>query len=228
MSVLITSCGRTGTNMLLEILRASDKLVATDPAEDKAVYRRGTIEWDNYLSKTDTHYISNYEYEVRNLLDSNKHLKILWTIRDLRDCSLSKIYRGQPGNDTGVLSDDATEDGCFEDINWMQIIHEFITKNYPERIMTVKLEDIILDFEKTIKEICNFIEIDYIEDMKKYVSRYRNDRLAKRYKKLDKNQIELYKRRYKIYDGFFKNHDIDLDLLFTKLIPHLKYFGYKL
>ena len=43
MSALIVSCGRTGTNMLLETLRATKELTATSIAEDKQVFRRGSI-----------------------------------------------------------------------------------------------------------------------------------------------------------------------------------------
>ena len=39
MSVLIFSCGRTGTNMLLETMRGSNMLKATTVTEDKQVFR---------------------------------------------------------------------------------------------------------------------------------------------------------------------------------------------
>jgi len=226
MSALIVSCGRTGTNMLLETLRATKELTATSIAEDKQVFRRGSIT-KNYLSKTDTVYIDNLR-QVKNLLDSEKELKILWTIRDLRDCAMSKIYRGQPGNDCNGISDDATFQGCLDDIVWMQTIHHYIKENYPDRIFLVRLENMLNDFEGTVKSVCKFIGIEYIDDMKNFTSRYRNNFQARRYKGLDKKQFEMYKRRDEVYNGFFKTHDIDLDLLFVNLIPCLNHFGYSI
>ena len=39
MQVLVPSCGRTGTNMLLEIMRGNSRLEATPFAEDKYVFQ---------------------------------------------------------------------------------------------------------------------------------------------------------------------------------------------
>ena len=81
MSILILSCGRTGTNILLETLRGSSVLRATPIAEDKNVVRRGQISYKNYLSKCDTAYVDDLN-QVKSLMDNNPDLLILWTIRD--------------------------------------------------------------------------------------------------------------------------------------------------
>lgn len=225
MSALIVSCGRTGTNMLLEILRGSSALQATNPAEDKTVFRRPRELPDNYLSKCDTVYIDSF-MQLSTLMKANKELKILCTIRDLRDCALSKIYRGQPGNDVGASpADDATFEGCLADIAKMVQVYDFLYKNYPNRVHTVKMEDVILNFDQTIEEVCTFIGVEFEDSMRNFTDRYRVE-AKKRYKKLDKSQYQLYNRKYEIYDGFFKTHDIDLDELFLKLEPLLKKFGY--
>jgi len=229
MNILILSCGRTGTNILLEALRGSSGLIATEPAEHKQLFRTSPLLPNNYLSKCDTCYIDNL-YQVKEVMDKNKDLKILWTIRDLRDCALSKIYRGQPGNDTMVLSDDATFKGCLHDIEKMNKIHDFIETFYPDRIMLVKMEEMLSDFEKTLKDVCDFCKVPYEDEMKNFVSRYRGsvkNTKGKRYKNLDKGQLSIHKRKYEIYDGFYKNHKIDLDLLFEKLGKYLKKFNYE-
>jgi len=229
MSILILSCGRTGTNMLLESLRASKHLTATEPPEDKNVVRRGWELQKDYLSKCDTVYVDNLN-QVKNFMDNNPDLLMLWTIRDFRDTALSKIYRGQPGNDTSILSDDATFEGCLEDIGWMKQVYDYIAKSYPDRILLVKMEDIILNFKETLQNICEFCGIPYEDEMENFVSRYRGTVKAtkgKRYKTLDKGQVALYKRRYEIYNGFYKEHDIDLDLLFDKLKTYQEEFDYR-
>ncbi len=226
MSALVLGCGLTGTNMLLEILRASPQLQATEVAEDKHVFYRSEKLPKNYLSKCDTVYVPDFGMAKR-LLDDNSELRILWTIRDLRDTALSKIYRGQPGHDSPTLSDDATHEGCIKDLEWMHKVYKFIRANYPDRIMVVKMEDVILNFESTIKKVCNFCEIDYIAEMQGFTGRYRNKHKANRYKGLDTKQVEIYKNIETAYNGFFKDHSINLGSLFADLVPYQKEFGYK-
>ncbi len=226
MSALVLGCGRTGTNMLLEILRASPHLQATEIAEDKQVFYRSEKLPENYLSKCDTVYVPDFGM-VKRLLDDNPQLRILWTIRDLRDTALSKIYRGQPGHDSPTLSDDATHKGCIKDLEWMRHIYRFINSNYPDRIMLVKMEDVILKFENTIKNVCDFCGIEYIKEMQNFTGRYRNEHKAKRYKGLDSKQVGIYKNIESAYNGFFKQHSIDIDLLFSDLLTYQKEFGYE-
>jgi len=128
------------------------------------------------------------------------------------------------------LSDDATFEGCLEDIGWMKQVYDYIAKSYPDRILLVKMEDIILNFKETLQNICEFCGIPYEDEMENFVSRYRGTVKAtkgKRYKTLDKGQVALYKRRYEIYNGFYKEHDIDLDLLFDKLKTYQEEFDYR-
>lgn len=229
MSVLILGCGRTGTNMTLESLRASPLLKATTPAEDKTLFRRPRHLQNAYLSKCDTCYIDDLD-QVSVVLDNNPELLILWTVRDLRDCAMSKIFRGQPGNDTDQLADDASFAGCIKDINWMTKIYTHIVTNYNERIKLVKMEDVILGYEMTMNDICEFCNIPYIQEMKDFTTRYRGSvkqTKGRRYNGIDKSQVDLYKRADNIYDGFFKTHDLDLDLLFVGLHKDLELFGYK-
>jgi hypothetical protein len=229
--ILVLSCGRTGTNMLLESLRASPELQATTVPEDKHCFRHGRILYNKYLSKCDTVYIESLG-QVDRLLKINPDLKILWTIRDLRDTSLSKIYRGQLGHDSslvGNVADDATFEGCLEDISWMHHIYEHIINNYPERIKLVKMEDVILKYEETLTDVCKYCGISYREDMINFTERYRGSvkgTKGRRYKGLDPKQVGLHERKYQIYDGFYSRHDIDLQSLFNRLEEYQLVFGY--
>ena len=198
MKALIFSCGRTGTNMLLEVLRGSSTLTATTPAEDKRVFRDCKVLYENYLSKCDTVYADSEE-QVLNLLNVNPDLKILWTIRDLRDCAMSKIYRGQPGNDVGAQpADDATFEGCLQDIDWMFTLYTAVKASYPDRVKLVKMEDVITEFDKTIQDVCTFVGIDFEEKMRDFTNRYRVSHKASRYNKLDKSQVSLWKNRSEV------------------------------
>ena len=88
MQVLVLSCGRTGTNMLLEIMRGNSRLDATPFAEDKYLFQDSRALPDGYLSKCDTVYINNLE-QIDELFKNNPLLRILFTVRDWRDCAMS-------------------------------------------------------------------------------------------------------------------------------------------
>lgn len=229
--ILVVGTGRSGTCMLLESLRASNSLQATERVEDGNVFIRENDRLPiNYLSKCDTNSINNLG-QVDRLLDDNPELLILWTIRDLRDCSMSKIYRGQPGNDVGSRpSVDASFDGCITAIKWMSEVYCYISEIYKNRIKLVKMEDLILDYEKTMTDVCKFCGIDYLPEMKNFTSRYRGSikrTKGARYSGIDKGQVGLYHRRQDVYDGFFMTHDLDLDKLFDNLADDLALFGYE-
>jgi hypothetical protein len=229
-SVLVLSCGRTGTNMLLESLTAEKKFKPTSWPQDANCIKDCVKVHENYLSKSDTHYINNLN-QVQRFMENNPNLLVLWTIRDLRDVVLSKIYRGQPGNDSNKsLSDDASFNGCLESIDWMVEVYKFIKTKFPKRIFLVKMEDMILDYENTIKNVCKFCNIEYNKNMRNFTERYRGsikETKGKRYSGIDSNQIALHERKYEIYDGFYLRYNIDLNLLFKKVYKHQKFFGYE-
>jgi hypothetical protein len=229
MQVLVLSCGRTGTNMLLEILRGSSYLKATDFAEDKTLFRDGRVLEDGYLSKCDTVYISN-SGQIDRIFKQNPNLRILFTVRDWRDCAMSKFYRGQPGKDNVVLADDATVNGCLEDIEWMNNIYDYIREKYPHNILTIKMEEIILDFDRRIEEVCKFCALVFEkEKMISFTDRYRNNFKSGRYNELDKSQVKLHERLDTVYNGFFKDekHNEDIKEVFNQVKPYLEKFGYE-
>lgn len=229
MQVLVLSCGRTGTNMLLEIMRGNSRLDATPFAEDKYLFQESRALPDGYLSKCDTVYINNLE-QIDELFKNNPLLRILFTVRDWRDCAMSKFYRGQPGQDNHIIADDATVNGCLEDLKWMETIHDYLIEKYFRNTLTVKMEDIILDFDRTIESICGFCALPFErENMISFTERYRNDFKSNRYKDIDKSQVKLYKRIDTVYEGFFKEdkNKKDINEVFDKIEPLLLKYGYE-
>jgi hypothetical protein len=161
-------------------------------------------------------------------MNTNPHLKIVWTIRDPKDMILSKFKRGQAGSDgNSITADDATPEGCVEDITHMFNVYNFIKDNYPDRIHLVKMEYVILDFENEINNVCEFLGINFVDDMKNFTDRYRNKHKTKRYKTLDTSQVGLWSRRNEIYSGFFKNNAYNIKDVGCKLNNITKFFGYE-
>ena len=84
-------------------------------------------------------------------------LRVLFTVRDWRDCAMSKFYRGQPFKIIILLR--MMLEGCIEDLKWMETIHDYLTDKYFRNTLTVKMEDIILNFDRTIESICGFCKV---------------------------------------------------------------------
>jgi len=227
MPVAVISCGRSGTNMTLEILAGHTYFVPSVPEEDKQLCIRNIIYADNYLTKCDTVYMNQKQLE--NTLSLNKRMRVIWTIRNPRDMAISKIYRGQPrseGGDCKILSDDATFDGCIEDIDKMFNLYKFVVTNFRKKVLLVKMEDIINDVASETKRMCNFIGISYQENMINFTDRMRNQSKSSRYSNIDKNEIDKYKNWKTVYDGFFEKKNYDMDLFFKRLEVYIKYFNY--
>jgi hypothetical protein len=227
MPVAVISCGRSGTNMALEILSGHPFFVPSVPEENKRLCKDNIVYPLNYLTKCDTVYM-NYEH-LKITLHRNRAMKVIWTIRNPRDMAMSKIYRGQPkseGGDCKVLSDDATLDGCIEDIEKMFNIYESVTRDFRKRVLLVKMEDMINDVVNATEKMCSFLEISYHHEMINFISRMRNQNKSSRYSSIDKNEIDKYKNWKTVYDGFFTKKNYDMESFFKRLNVYSKYFGY--
>jgi hypothetical protein len=227
MSVSVVGCGRSGTNLVLEILRGNSFFCASQSPENKDLCG-GTYE-ECYLTKCDTWYFKPHELE--NVLDRNKHMKIIWTIRDPRDMILSKIRRGQPksqgGDGSEVVSDDATPDGCIEDINHMYNCYEYIITKCADRVFLIRMEDVINNIEKETKRMCEFIGIPYEKEMCEFTDRMRHPDKRKRYSVLDRSQLSLWKNWKEIYSGFFTENEYPIENIFKEVLHIVRRFSYE-
>jgi hypothetical protein len=228
MSVVVIGCGRSGTNVTLEILRGSSELDASVEPENKTLCD-GSLYPSSYLTKCDTWYFKPNELEETMI--KNPDMKVIWSMRDPRDMVLSKIAHGRPsslgGDGSDRVSDDATPDGCKTDILHMHICYRYITTRFPSRVLLVRMEDVLSDIEKETNKMCEFIGIQYNQDMCDFPSRMRNENKRKRYSKLDKSQIAIWKEWKTAYSGFFSENDYNIETLFEYFQPLVEEFGYE-
>jgi hypothetical protein len=173
MSVVVLSCGRTGTNIALEMLRGNSNLKASQIVENKGLTKPVKLYPNNYLTKCDTVYVETDE--MVNLLETNPNMKIIWTIRDPRDVMMCKIRRGQPNTEGrgNWVSDDGTPEGAEDDMRVMLSMYSHLIEVVPEKIMLVRMEDMITNTEKTAKKMCEFLGIDFEEEMTNFPNRMR-------------------------------------------------------
>ena len=228
MSVCIGSCGRSGTNLVLEVLRGNSFFCSSKAAEDKQFFKRHKKYPQDYLTKCDTVYYTLNDAD--KTLELNPNLTIMWTMRDPRDMVLSKIRRGQPkskgGDGSNKLSDDATPQGCIEDMCHSHSYYLHFKQHYGNRLLVVKMEDVILDIEKESKRLCEQLGLKWEVKMTDPVPRLRVADKRKRYTKLDVGQIGLWKHWRDVYDGFFVNADY-IPNLFDKVEFIRREFSYQ-
>lgn len=220
MSVAVVSSGRSGTNLVLTILETHKGFTPTEPPEDKFLFmRENTIYPSNFLTKSDTTYCRSY-IQFKNLMSINTNMKIVWTIRDPRDMALSKINRGWDRQ-----SDDATFSGCLADMYHMLDLYQRAIRDFPDRIYLIKMEDILLDTTKTIKKLCDWVDILYDPEMNHFYRNIRHQGKKKRYNKIDKSQVEMWKN-IEYTEEIFSRTKIQPATLFMYLQPIIIHFGY--
>ena len=227
MSIAVIGCGRSGTNMVLEILSGNSGLKPSEMVENKKLFKSGEVYPDDYLTKCDTVYFNVAQFD--ETMQRNLNMKIVWTIRDPRDMILSKIKRGQTranGGDNKILADDGTPEGCLKDIRMMMIRYHNAINKYSDRVYLVKMEDFILDLEGATKNLCDVLGLTFEPQMLDFMSRMRNADKAKRYKGLDKGEYQKWKGWETCYDGFFSKTDFGIPKLFEEVIPLVEEFGY--
>lgn len=221
MGAMILSSGRSGTNLLLAMLTGHEFFTPLGPnPEDRSCWFEPQQVPVSYLAKSDTHYVINIDFIIQ-FLNTNPHMKILWTLRDPRDWCMSKVRRGIERD-----SYDATFDGCIADMFHMFRLYKQCEQRVPDRLKTVKMEYLIKNPVKELKEICEFLQINYTDEMLDFRHNLKKKNLRERYKGLDTSQIGLYKKWDKAYDGFLTKVPFRMEDLFFYMKPLVKYFKY--
>jgi hypothetical protein len=224
MCIFILGTGRSGSNIILEILSGSSKLNSPGNGVE---YKFGNPEKyeSNSLLKSDI--VSFDTEDVLRVKDKNPDMRIIFTIRDPRDICMSKIKRGRPrsmGGDCSGFPDDGTVTGCVKNLKQMVDIYKNLEKY--EYCMLVRMEDVLLNTKFWTEIMCDFIGIPFEKSMLCFYDRMRNPRKKERYNKIDLTQIEMWRNWQSAYDGFFVENNIDMEKIFFEVRDMVKYFGY--
>ena len=234
--LLITGPGHSGGNWVNEICRETGMYNFTKVIEDRNIMYHKELP-EGYATKITTDFPGiNWMYFF-SLMDNYDDLKIIFTFRHPLDNCLSKIVRGMPmeGNEPFSnlieFSYEATLYGSVKSIEYALLtIHTLNATSSPKitsRIRFVRLEDLIRDEERQVKSICNFIGIEYNDELLGGYARTNNKWQVKRYnRELDSSQIDMYKRWDTIYDGFYKDKKEHVEMMAYLLIPCINGLGY--
>ena len=232
-AVAVIGPGRSGTNMVCEMLALADGLRPALTLETQNLLGHRTVE-HGAVTKTDTAYISHY-VALKDFLNANEDVRVVWTVRDPRDMALSKMRRGVPVSEGGdrhidgdptEVADDATPEGCVRDIRHATDLHRRVTEEFPGRVLTVEMEDVLQDPEGTARAMCRHVGAGYRPRMLEFWKHIRLPEKRKRYTGIDLTQLGLWKRWRSVYDGFFGQRD-DVPDIFRQLDGVVHYWNYE-
>jgi hypothetical protein len=168
--IYIGGCGRSGTTLLLSILSAHNDIFACpkelnlfDAAEDTEsgivtpkFYRLYRTFLTKKIKPSARRYCEKSPVNIRNvaLIDKLHHgkFKLIHIVRDGRDVILSKHPRGE---------------GKYwvEPERWISDVTEGLRFLGHPSVITIRYEDLVEEYEKTIESVCRFLEIPLSEEI---------------------------------------------------------------
>lgn len=183
--IVIAGCGHSGTTLLLSILDAHSAIFAvpyearlgrSDPPEfrkkaelfDRLTIAAGKARW---VEKTTT----NTLY-LNNLFQNSPALKVIVIVRDGRDvtCSMAVRFQHELGG-RGPAFAHGLDRWTNENTQWLK------HKDHP-RLLAVKYEDLVRDFDVTLRKITDFVGESWEPGLQEF---HRSDRNYLHYAKVD-------------------------------------------
>jgi hypothetical protein len=168
--VYIGGCGRSGTTLLLSILSAHNDIFACpkelnlfDAAKDTGAiivtpkfYRLYRTFLTKKFKPTANRYCEKSPANIRNVTLIDKlhqgKFKLIHIVRDGRDVILSKHPRGE-------------ERYWVEPERWISDVTEGLHYLEHPSVLTIRYEDLVEQYEKTIGSVCSFLEIPLSEEI---------------------------------------------------------------
>lgn len=238
MRILVTGTGRGGTTLTKEVVKGLG-IVDWHPKkvgrqEDRNFFKRemlpqnyGTkLATPNPISSDQAHlygkehrYGNEYSFTIENLIKrmrEYKDLHLIFSFRNPVDTCMSKIVRGQKHSDGGdksweEISPDGTPEGAILAVRLLCKIYREIKRLYPERVLAVSFQNLLLNPEKEVGMIARFLGVTATKKALEFYKYNSNRFQFKRYgASLDKSQVGIHKRWKTAYDGFFRNREKDI------------------
>ena len=225
-------CGRSGTNLLFEMIRASGAFNPSKNIEDRDIFSFRELP-KSYLTKIAIERLDDFDLIERYMekFGGLSPLRLIFSVRHPYDTLMSKIFRGQPkgkGGDNqgqGYMSDASPQAAC-EMIRKNWELWQVMATKYPDRVMIVKMENILTYPVQTAGIISHhFFNFSMTNEMLSPWKYNTNAFQVRRYGKNKANQIDVWKNR-NAYNGFF--HNFDLAKYNEYFYDIAKYFNYEL
>lgn len=230
MKVLVTGCGRGGTNLGIELVRSFNYFSTTTSVEDRSFFAKGELP-PLYATKLATENKGFNEKNLCKMMALNENLHIIFMLRHPLDILLSKIVRGRPrsqGGDSAIdqVATDGTPEGAARAIEKMFTIYTFLQERYPARLLTIKMENLTTNPDSETQRVSSFLRIPVTESTKTFYANNRNSYHQSRYKGLLHPQVSLHEDLEENFNGIFADKkDIvnDYKYKLEKITNHLSY-----
>lgn len=238
MRILVLGAGQGGTCLLVEAVRGLNVVSFTSNIGDSEFFNYEVLP-QNYGTKFTTDAIkkitignfSSFSEDLKESMNKYTDLYIVFSLRHPLDIFMAQIVRGQKridGGDTKGLSDSGTIDGSLFAISHAHNVYKNILPLFPGRIITVKLENLVLMPETEINRIARFFGVEPTPQAYEFYKHNRNLYQKKRYgNNLDKSVVALYKKWDTWHNGFFKERRSDIDFAVSQLTDVIKDWGYE-
>jgi len=203
MSCIVFGWGRSGSHLLLELIRSSGQFQASKKIYDRKIFDSPRELPEKYLTKID-HTFVNFP-ALESLVELNPHLKFVWSVRDPRDMILSKLYRGRIGEERSVPAADGEYHTVIPDLMIAYNLYSACRNHWPDKTIFTRMEDVILNTRDIAENLCRFLDVKYSSQMLDFCKNMRDEINYKRdyNAKLEKSRIGIWQKWGYVYDCFF-------------------------
>ena len=239
MRILVLGCGQGGTCLLVEVLRGLSLVKFSGYVEDRNFLNYNSLP-ENYGTKlttdaTEKLTIDNFwdvPQKLINCMDKYKDLHVVFSLRHPVDVFMSQLVRGQrqvDGGDTEGLSGTGTPWGGILAIAHAAMTLDWIKRYFPERLLCIKMEDLVLRPRTTLVKIAKYFNVEVTDQAREFYKYNRNRYQKERYgDKLDKSVVGIHKKYKTWNNGFFKEKEGYLYFATICLSGIMQSWGYKL
>ena len=242
MRILVLGTGQGGTCLLLEVVRGLGIVSFTEDVEDRKFFKHemlpqnyGTKLTTDAIEKINVKNFSSFLEKLKGSMRKYADLYIVFSLRHPVDVFMANLVRGQRPSDGGDgnrkknrVSDNGTVNGSLFAISHAHNVYKNIMSLFSERIITVKLEDLVLTPEMEINRIARFFGVTPTQRAYDFYKHNRNEYQRRRYgDNLDKSVVALFKKWDTWHNGFFRERQSDIDFATSNLSSIIKDWGYE-
>lgn len=239
MRILVLGCGQGGTCLLVEALRGLNLVKFSESVEDRKFLDYSELP-ENYGTKlttdaTEPLTIDNFwdvPQKITDCMNKHKDLHVVFSLRHPVDMFMSQLVRGQKranGGDTEGLSDTGTVWGALLAIYHAKVAFEQIKHFFPDRLLCIKMEDLVLRPKETVDEIAKYFKTEATKKAYEFYKYNRNQYQKKRYSnKLDSSVVNIHKNLEEFGAGYFKDKKAWIDVATLFLYPIIQEWGYEI
>lgn len=216
--------------------------------EDRSFLSDSFVKMPRYGTKQVTS-VPNFSWERLSILLRKYELFVVFCVRHPVSASLSGFVRNLPwkdGGDTWWLYKGANrreitkklDDFDFDEDRFIRDtietyefgcnIYSRLLQQFPEKVLVVRLEDVIINIAEEVDRICAFLEVSCTQQMLEPWKYLRHEPIKRRRGSgLDVSQIDPYKRLGSSYSGFYVGKEDFVDRLTENLRDYISFWGYE-